>query len=71
MLEIIENKKGDSFMRISYFKKTGVLLLVMLLFLPLTNILAVTQDDLKATQKELDAANQKLADINAQIKENE
>ena len=58
-------------MRISYFKKTGVLLLVMLLFLPLTNILAVTQDDLKATQKELDAANQKLADINAQIKENE
>ena len=47
------------------------MLLVMLLLLPLTNILAVTQEDLKATQKELDNANQKLSEINAQIRENE
>lgn len=45
--------------------------LIILMFCFGSNVLAVTQDDLKATQKELDAANQKLAEINAQIRENE
>jgi peptidoglycan hydrolase CwlO-like protein len=50
-------------------KKQTIILIALLLFVPLTPVWAVTQEDVQKTQQELSQTNSKLSEINSNISE--